>query len=125
MIYLVSIGAIISTIDLASDAFILSTYYGRGLSLQANMMLGMIFTNLFIQLFLVFVQYQKKNWTVKAKEALICILCLRPVVDAYRISVSHEDKDLKFDTLTVMIVNKVSVCVGHYYNMLEKRNKLI
>ena len=51
----------------------------------------MIVTNLIIQLLVVQVQYTNMGLSVKLKEALICLVFLRPIVDVYRVSVSHED----------------------------------
>ena len=96
-----------SSVDAATDIYVVGTYYSEGLNGQANAMLGMISANLVIQLLIVLGQYQKKRWTVKLKEALITLLFLRPIVDAYRISNNHDDEEATVDTLSEMIMNKV------------------
>jgi len=40
------------------------------------------------------------------REAIICLSFLRPAVDAYRVSTSHEDEDISTDTLSEMLMNK-------------------
>ena len=66
----------------------------------------MITTNMVIQLLFVLGQYQKKSTAVKLKEALICLMFLRPAVDAYRVSTNLEDDELKINSLTEMMSNK-------------------
>ena len=99
-----------SSVDAASDIYVVGTYYSEGLNGQANAMLGMIGVNLFLQLLVVLAQYQKKRWTVKLKEVLITLLFLRPIVDAYRISTNYDDENTLFDPLAEMIMNKVRFC---------------
>ena len=96
-----------SSVDAATDIYVVGTYYSEGLNTQANTMLGMIIANLIIQLLIVLGQNQKKRWTVKLKEALITLLFLRPIVDAYRISTSHDDNEATIDPLAEMLTNKV------------------
>ena len=110
LVWRVGVGALLSSVDAATDIFVVGTYYSEGLNGQANAMLGMISANLIIQLLIVFAQYQKKRWTVKLKEALITLLFLRPIVDAYRISTNHDDEEATIDLLTFMIMNKVRSC---------------
>ena len=94
--------------DAATDIYVVGTYHNEGLNGQANAMLGMIVANLIIQLLTVLAVNQKKRWTVKLKEALITILFLRPIVDAYRISTTNdEDNSSAVDPLVELIINKV------------------
>jgi len=37
--------------------------------------------------------YQKKSWVSRLKEVMICLLFLRPAVDAYRVSTNHKDEE--------------------------------
>ena len=97
----------LSSVDAATDIYVVGTYYSEGLNTQANAMLGMISANLFIQLLIVLAQNQKKRWTVKLKEVIITLLFLRPVVDAYRISTTHDDVETTVDPLAEMLINKV------------------
>ena len=104
----------LSSVDAATDIYVVGTYYSEGLHGQANAMLGMISANLFIQLLTVLAVYQKKRWTVKLKEVIITLLFLRPVVDAYRISTNYDDGESTVDPLVEMILNKVRSCTIHY-----------
>ena len=74
-------------------------------------MLIMISMNMAFQILIVFGQYQKKSWKVKLRETMICLLFLRPAVDAYRVSTNHEDHELTVDSLSEMVMNKVSALV--------------
>ena len=107
LVWRVAVGAVLSSVDTATDIYVVGTYYSEGLNVQANAMLGMIGANVIIQLLIVFAQYQKKRWTVKLKEALITLLFLRPVVDAYRISSNYNDNKTTVDPLAEMFFNKV------------------
>ena len=110
LVWRVGVGALLSSVDAATDIYVVGTYYSEGLNGQANAMLGMISANLIVQLLIVLAQYQKKRWTVKLKEAIITLLFLRPIVDAYRISTNHDDEEATIDLLTFMIMNKVRSC---------------
>jgi len=103
----VTVGAVLSTTDAVTDIYVISKYYqSEELYGQANAMLGMLLGNLFVQLFLVLVQYKKKSWFVIGMEALITMSCLRPAVDAFRVSTNHDDKEANVDQLTELICNK-------------------
>ena len=116
MVFRVSVGALLSTVDAATDIFVISTYYNDGLHGKANAMLAMITSNMVIQLLLVLAQYKKKSWRVKATEMLISLFFLRPAVDAFRVSTNHKDEELNLDTLSEMIFNKVSVAARSLMN---------
>ena len=74
---------------------------------QANALLAMILWNIFVQSFVVYVQYKKKSRLVIGKEALITMSFLRPAVDAaYRVSTNHDDKEVSIDPLSGMVCNK-------------------
>jgi len=60
-VYRVSVGAGISTIDAATDIYVITTYYqSPALVGQANALLAMITTNLAIQITLVLGQYKRR-----------------------------------------------------------------
>ena len=111
----VSTGAVLSVIDGVSDIYILNTYYSQGLGLQANTLLAMIVTSMFLQILCVFTQYKKKSWGVMARELLITLLFLRPAVDAFRVSTNHKDDDATFDNLAEMFINKVSLLTSYIF----------
>ena len=77
-------------------------------------MLAMISTNMAMQILVVLGQYNKKSWKVKLKETIICLLFLRPAVDAYRVSTNHDDSELTIDSLHEMVCNKVSECLSSF-----------
>ena len=107
MIFRVSVGAALSTLDGATDIYVISTYYqSKALVGQAHALLAMISLNMLMQIIFVFAIYQKKNWGRKMKEVMICLLFLRPAVDAFRVSTNHEDEDANVDSLSEMIFNK-------------------
>ena len=118
MMFRVSVGAFLSTVDAATDIFVISTYYNDGLHGKANAMLAMITSNMVGQLLIVLAQYKKKSWQVKAKEMLISLFFLRPAVDAFRVSTNHKDKEANADPLTEMVCNKVSVAAGSFVNTI-------
>ena len=108
MIWRVSVGAALSMLDAWTDIYIILKYYKtEGLLGQANAMLVMIVTNIGLQIILVLIQYKMKSWKVKVKEVLICLLFLRPAVDAYRVSTNYKDNETMDDPLMEMIFNKV------------------
>jgi len=83
MIFRVSVGAALSTIDAMTDVYVVSTYYkSEELYGQANAMLAMLLANICCQLLMVYLQYNRKSWFVICKEVLITISFLRPAVDA-------------------------------------------
>jgi len=109
MVYRVTVGAVLSTVDAATDIYVISTYYqSRELYGQANAMLSMLLGNLIIQLILVYSQYRRKTWLVIGKEVLITMSFLRPAVDAYRVSTNHEDEEATVDPLAEMVLNKAT-----------------
>jgi len=107
MVYRVTVGALLSTVDAATDIYVINTYYKSAeLYGQANAMLAMLLGNIIIQLLTVYVQYRRKSWLTISKEALITMTFLRPAVDAYRVSTNHDDKEVSVDQLSEMILNK-------------------
>jgi len=132
MVYRVSVGAVLSTTDAATDIYVISTYYkSEELHGQANAMLAMLLVNIFVQLFGVLAQYMRKSWLVIGKEAFITIMFLRPAVDAYRVSTNHEDEGVTVDALNEMILNKsvelscesIPGCVLQLYVWLKNPEK--
>ena len=118
MMFRVSVGAFLSTVDAATDIFVISTYYNDDLQGKANAMLAMITSNMVGQLLIVLAQYKKKSWQVKAKETLISLFFLRPAVDAFRVSTNHKDKESNFDPLMEKMYNKVRVAAGSFVNTI-------
>ena len=110
MVWRVSVGAVLSMLDAVTDIYVIVTYYTtEGLRGQADAMLAMIATNMGLQIYFVMLQYKKKSWGVKVKEALICLFFLRPAVDAYRVSTNLEDDEMFFSQMQEMGANKVRI----------------
>ena len=108
MVFRVATGAALSTIDAMTDIYVISTYYNaEGLRMQANAMLTMVIFNMSIQILFVLGQYRRKNWKEKLREVLICLLFLRPAVDAFRVGTNHNDQEATVVPLVEMIMNKV------------------
>ena len=107
MIFQVSVWAALSTIDAATDIYVITTYYQTDALIgQARALLAMIITNLVIQIAVVLAQYKKKSLAGKLKEVLITLFFLRPAVDTYRVSTNHEDDGANFNSLNEMVMNK-------------------
>jgi len=103
----VSVGAILSTVDAATDIYVIAAYYqSPELVNKANVLLAMIILNIFNQLLVAYNQYKKKSWTVLIKEVLTTLFFLHPAVDAYRISTNHKDDDTLIDPLAELVLNK-------------------
>ena len=107
MVWRVSIGAALSTIDAVTDIYVTSKYFSEGLDGKANTMLAMILTNLFIQFIIVLGTYKNKSWKAKVRELLICLFFIRPAVDAFRVSTNYNDENTTVDPLSEMMFNKV------------------
>ena len=118
MVFRVSVGAALSSIDAVTDIYVITKYYSnKDLRAQANSMLAMISVNMIIQLLIVMGQYKKKSWNVKLKEMAITLLFLRPAVDAYRVSTNHDDDEATFNPMIEMIMNKVRPLRGSRCNV--------
>jgi len=73
MVFRVSLGATLSSLDAATDICVIATYYQSDeLVGQAHALLAMIMANLVLQLLFVLGQYQKKSLAVKLREVLMC-----------------------------------------------------
>ena len=105
----VIVGAILSTLDGATDIFMITTYYSSGLRGRATALVTMVGLSMIYQLVIAWSQYQKHSRLVKLKEILITLFFLRPAVDAYRVSTNHVDDKCYMDPLT-----EVSVAVEIY-----------
>jgi len=106
-VYRVSLGAFLSTFDGATDLYVISTYYeSEELIGQANALMAMVSLNMLMHLIQVNLNYGKKSTAVKAREMVMCILFLKPAVDAYRVSTNYKDNETTMDPLSEMICNK-------------------
>ena len=110
MVLRVSVGAFLSILDATTDIYVVATYYSSGTLIgQAEAMLAMILANLSLQVLYIYsLQYGKKSWRVKLREAAISLSFLRPAIDAYRVSINHKDAETMMDPLLEMMYNKGS-----------------
>jgi len=102
------LGSALSTVDAATDIYVVSTYYqSAALNTQADIMLSLIATNMFFQCTTLFTQHGSNIFSLKGLgEILITFLFLRPIVDAYRVSTNHQQSDAPMDSLMEYLVNK-------------------
>ena len=106
VVYRVSVGVAFSTTDAATDMYTILVYKAAGLSGRATALALMMGLNMFFQLVIVWFQYKKKSLKKRLYECAICLVFLRPAVDAYRVATNHVDKDLLLNPLTEMVCNK-------------------
>ena len=107
-IFRVTIGACFSLSDAVTDTYVIITYYQSDeLVGQAIILLAFIATSTIIQLVVVCAQYHQKKLIVQLREGLYTILMLRPVIDAYRVSMTEEDGETVVDRLTELVLNKI------------------
>jgi len=129
LVYRVSVGAALPMIDAVTDFYTISTYYqSQDLVGQANALVAMIVINLTLQTLVANALYRKRGDLAKLKETLICLFFLRPIVDAYRVSINHEDEELAVNSTSYMIINKsielatesIPACVLQLYVWLAR-----
>ena len=106
VVYRVSVGVAFSATDAATDMYTILLYKAAGLTGRATALACMMTLSMVIQLTGVLFQYGKKTWKRKLYECAICLLFLRPAVDAFRVASNHADNDLMFDPLVEMMTNK-------------------
>ena len=106
MVMRVSIGAFLSLVDAGTDISVLISYYSAGLYAQANILLAMIASNMFVQCLTVLAIYAKKSWQRKLYEVMITLTFLRPPIDAYRVSTNQIDDENAVGVLAEMMYNK-------------------
>ena len=129
--YRVGIGAALSSVDAATDIYVVSQYIREGLSMQAITLVVMISANVFVQLGCNAMQYAQKSWSVKVRELLFTLCFLRPIVDAYRLTTNHDD-DTTVDTMTEFCMNKgielasesIPGCVLQIYVLLTREDQV-
>jgi len=94
----VGTGAVMSTLDGATDIFVISEFYkSDALVSQANALLAMVSLSMLAQLVTTLGQYKSKGLLRRVTEVLITILFLRPAADAYRVATNHADDENTVD----------------------------
>ena len=107
MIKRVGLGAVLSVLDMTSDAYMVSQFFEQGNTSVARATLGMITTNLFLQVILVYAQNKKKTLRVLLMECLYVLLCIKPGIDALRVMQGgDQDPLLAMDCMTEMLISK-------------------
>jgi hypothetical protein len=84
-----------------SDAYIITVFYAEGKNVYANMNIGLIGANLFLQLIIVWAQTGKEViGSAFFKEAVIALVGLKPTVYAWRVCRGYEQQSgQSFDAL--------------------------
>ena len=98
-------GAVLSTIDAATDIITITTYFKNGLGGRAIALLVMIGLNLATQVTMTTLQ-MRGGWKGWVKEVLICVFFMKPAVDAYRVSANKGLNDGVVDTFMEMLCFK-------------------
>jgi len=102
----VTLGALLSIMDMITDVGVINTYQASGNTSEANSLIAMILSSLAAQLLLAYVQNHKKSKWVILRESAFVVTFLKPGVDAFRVATGHEDKDTTFNPLVEMALGK-------------------
>jgi hypothetical protein len=101
--------------DMISDTVIIVDYYATGRNGYANLMLGMVLTNLLFQLAIIYVQTRKigsPRWRTFFLDSLAAVAFVKPGLDAWRVASGQEKlPGAAFDPLGEMMYSKSSEMV--------------
>ena len=92
LVWRVGLGAFLSTADMITDIYTINMFYDQGRNAFANAALVMIGMNLFFGLMAVGFNFKRGLMAVLI-ECLIVLSCMKPAVDAYRVSMGFEMAD--------------------------------
>ena len=104
-------GAVLSLLNVATDAYAIFNFIGRGKLDFAYATAGMIASSLLIQLLLVYAQNKKRGARVLIKESLIVLSNFKPAVIAFRVvsaAKAHHD-DMIDPTLELNVTKMVEM----------------
>jgi len=104
----VTLGALLSVMDMITDMGVINTYQASGKTSQANSLIAMIGSSLAAQLLFTYGFNRKKSKGVILRELAFVVSFLKPGVDAYRVATGYEDKDSKVSPLVEMAMGKCS-----------------
>ena len=108
LILRVAVGAILSTLDIATDITSIHLFYEQERYSFALATLGMILLCMLLQTTMAFVQYRRRGWRKKLTEVLYIVLSVKPLVDAFEIARGTLRHDLDdFDPKLSILVSKV------------------
>jgi hypothetical protein len=103
----VLVGAGLSILDVGSDVNVIFLYLRtEGQEDYAFLLIAMLLTGIFFHVLLVLTQHKSNKWTM-LKEALVAVVGLKPVADAFRVSSGAEIQEGHFiDPSTELVVSK-------------------
>jgi len=126
----VIMGAGLSILDMATDAFVIWGYMGKEDTREYGWsLLGMVVGSMVLQLLIVFVQNKSKP-RLMATEALIVLSGLKPAFDCYRVVSGHEMEghhtiDAKLELVCTkgieMLCESIPGCLLQQYVLLTNR----
>jgi len=102
----VTLGALLSVMDMITDMGVIKTYQASGNTSGANSLITMIGSSLAAQLLTTYGYNTKKSKWVKLRESAFIVTFLKPAVDAFRVATGYEDKDSTVNTLVEMATGK-------------------
>jgi hypothetical protein len=103
----VMFGSGLSLFDMVSDIYMIYLFFAEDNTAFAIATLSMIIFNMLVQLTLVFINTAGMKRSTKVREVMFVLLCIKPGVDAYRISIDWEfDEKQKFEPLHEMLISK-------------------
>jgi len=103
----VTLGALLSIMDMITDAGVINTYRASGKTSEATSLIAMIGSSLAAQLLMTYGQNKKKSKWVILRELAFVVAFLKPAVDAYRVATGYEDKDSTVNPLDEMVIGKM------------------
>ncbi|GMH81209.1 hypothetical protein TL16_g08858 [Triparma laevis f. inornata] len=107
LMWRVSIGAILSLLDLSTDIYVGWEFFSRQRWVFGGLTVGTIVLSFFLQLVVVAFQNAKKGWGRLTQEAFFVISGLKTPVDAYRVAIGAEkEEQVMFDPLMEMMYTK-------------------
>ena len=104
----VTLGALLSIMDMITDLGVIKTYQASGNTSEANSLIAMIGSSLAVQLLVTYTQNHKKSKWVILRECAFVVTFLKPAVDAFRVATGYEDKDTTFNPLVEMVMGKMT-----------------
>jgi len=98
-------GAGLSMFDFVTDVVMIRDYFLSEQVQQAWMLLGMLLTNLTLNLLLSWLQNRKKGWKAVAKDCLLVLSYLKPGVDAWKVAsgAAHAENSMMTPTVEMLV----------------------
>jgi len=104
----VTLGALLSIMDMITDVGVINKYRASGKTSQANSLIAMIGSSIAAQLLFTYGFNIKKSKWVILREMGFIVTFLKPAVDAYRVATGYEDKDSTVSPLLEMVAGKAT-----------------